>query len=334
MHVHHAVIHKIEKDAGQHNIVVTNANQLLAIDETVTRVTTELRDLYRHSNVYGVFQENPDEYRFQVILDNCEQGDYNQFLDFTVNAIEILQHRMALSAPSAGGYVFFAHYEESEEHFLFIVMLRDTVGAHVTSNLTLEDSLHLDLTDLFVAGRINITRWREVLDDDLDTQHKYVSFIRRKRELANYFIDFIGCTEIVRPKEATTKLIEVLDDYMQQNEFPAEKKESFRSRTREYLTSCVEHQNEASVEYLSRILDEDNPDSFNDHASQEQYNLSSLFRVDPGPLVRLLGVTFSSAELKLKMTTRFVRDHVSTDNRSVVITDAPKELLAEIQKLI
>ena len=330
MNVENAVIHQINKKPGE-SPTVSLAEKELVIDVTMSDVAGQVRDLYRGSGVYGIFREDADNYPFQTLLSQVEKHEWSGFFNFTKKATAILVKEMSSQAASAGGYILFMRYIESGSTYLFVIMLNDKIGASVTKNLELKKSIHLDLNKLYVAARINIDLWKEEGKDG--TGHNYASFIRGRRTLSTYFIDFIGCTEITKPAEITNLAIDILHDYITKNKFDKLKKDAYRERADSYLRECISASKEASVETLSLRLDEVNPTNFSDFASNDEYQMSNLFVVDKPSLRRLGGIKFTQAGLSISASTGYIRSHITTNNGRVIIDKAPKELIQEIKAL-
>ncbi len=91
---------------------------------------------------------------------------------------------------SVGGHVLFAHYQQGMTDYLAIALLHHSEGVAVTEQLDVTPSRHLDLGQLHLAARINVSEWQN------NKQSKqYISFIKGKngKKVSEYFRDFIGC---------------------------------------------------------------------------------------------------------------------------------------------
>lgn len=335
MEVKGAIIHRIDKRSATTEANLHLAEAELVIDETVTRVAEELRGLYKSGVVYGIFQDNEEVYRFQPFLRSCMDQDWEDFLSFTHQSMHLLKARMEEKPASAGAYVMFIRYAEQDNSYLFILMLNDKVGASVADDLTLKKAIHLDLTKLYVAARINLSRWRAEQQEDEYGQHKYISFIRGRREVSDYFTAFIGCTEVTKPAKATNSVIDILFDYSREKEFTTAEKDRYRAVADDYLRGCLTEEREASLERLSMLLNEDAPEDFLEFATSEEYGMAAYFPVDRSRLARLQGVRYDSKALKIRMTDSYVRQHVTVDdNGNITLSQVPDELVGEIKALL
>lgn len=335
MEVLSAIIHRVDKQSASTEVHLHLAEADLAIDETVTRVATEVRGLYKRGVVYGVFQPDEETYRFQPLLRECMDQDWADFLPFTQQAMRLLKARMEEKPASAGGYVMFIRYVEQDTDYIFVLMMNDKVGAAVTDRLTLKDSIHLDLGKLYVAARVNLSRWRLDQRENEPGQHKYVSFIRGRRIVSDYFTAFIGCSEITKPAKATGLVIDILHNYAREKNLSAEEKDRHRRIADDYLRACLEEEREASLEQLSVQLNEEAPEDFLEFATAEEYGMGAFFPVDRSTLARLRGVRYDSQQLKIRMSEAYVRGHVTVgDNGSITLNQAPEELMEEVLALL
>ena len=327
MDVKHAVIHQVTKEQGTPDVNLFLANGILTIDETVIRVAEELKKLYKGQAIYGQFSNNDEVHRFRPNLKDCMDKDWANFYDFSKIAMSLLKNKLEQKIASAGGYVLFLHYFENEKEYFFVLMLNDKIGASVTENLALKKSIHLDLSKLYVAARINITLWESEED------HKYVSFIKGKRDISDYFIDFIGCTEVNDPKKDTDRLITILNEYMRNNKFSSDLKQEYRSAAATYLKECADEQRDASLKILSTRLNSDEPDSFYDYATDEVHEMSTFFNVDKSRLKKLTGIDFSQTGFKIKMSSEYVKNHVSINDNKLIIDNPPQKLKEDIENI-
>src|SRR5690554_7848362 len=88
---------------------------------------------------------------------------------------------------STGGHVLFAHYQQGMTDYLAIALLHHSEGVTVTESLDVAAARHLDLGQLHLATRINLSEWQN------NKQSKqYISFIKGKngKKVSEYFRDF------------------------------------------------------------------------------------------------------------------------------------------------
>ncbi|TIL93073.1 MAG: hypothetical protein E5Y73_14895 [Mesorhizobium sp.] len=95
---------------------------------------------------------------------------------------------------ATGGHVLFAHLEKDEQRFLLVAIINDKLGAALTKSFDIASVEHLDLDGFRFAGRINMTAWTNSAD-------RYIGFLKGKRNVAEYFKEFLGCDSTVQDLE-------------------------------------------------------------------------------------------------------------------------------------
>ena len=109
----------------------------------------------------------------------------------------------------------------------------------MTESLDVAPAKHLDLGQLHLAARINISEWQN------NKQSKqYISFIKGKngKKVSEYFRDFIGCQEGV-DAPATRTLLKAFSDYVESEDLP---EEQAREKTRHWWTTPAPRPSSAS----------------------------------------------------------------------------------------
>ncbi len=93
---------------------------------------------------------------------------------------------------------------------------------------------HLDLGQLHLAARINISEWRN------NKQSKqYISFIKGKggKKVSDYFRDFIGCQEGVDSPSETRTLLKAFSDFVESEDMAEEQAREKTETLVDYATS-------------------------------------------------------------------------------------------------
>lgn len=145
----------------------------------------------KQGKAWGFFHGESGAYPFSGWLAQYMEG-IQDFTAFSRQAVEHLQKLMEESNLSTGGHVLFAHYQQGMTDYLAIALLHHSEGVAVTESLDVAPAKHLDLGQLHLAARINISEWQN------NKQSKqYISFIKGKngKKVSEYFRDFIGCQE-------------------------------------------------------------------------------------------------------------------------------------------
>ncbi len=192
MPIKHAIVHLIEKKPDGTPAVLHARDAELGDSQAIENLLADLNESYNAKNkAWGFFQGESGAYPFSGWLGEYLEGD-RDFVGFSREAVEHLQKLMEESNLSTGGHVLFAHYQQGMTDYLAIALLHHSEGVAVNESLEVTPSRHLDLGQLHLAARINISEWRN------NKQSKqYISFIKGKggKKVSDYFRDFIGCQE-------------------------------------------------------------------------------------------------------------------------------------------
>ncbi len=104
----------------------------------------------------------------------------------------------------------------------------------MNESLEVTPSRHLDLGQLHLAARINISEWRN------NKQSKqYISFIKGKggKKVSDYFRDFIGCQEGVDSPSETRTLLKAFSDFVESEDMAEEQAREKTETLVDYATS-------------------------------------------------------------------------------------------------
>lgn len=206
MNITHIVIHELEKETGKIGAGLTLFNTTIDnTDKRVVKLITELNNRYKNrTETYGVFDsKNPTVFHtaFEKYYKNRTEID---FVDFTQKASEDLRTRVDSNAPAKGGYLIFAHYEQTRK-FVSAFLVRNTIGLSFKKDVkhkqfNLDDVQHIDFENLAMACRISIDAFRK-------KEIRYLSFINKKGdEMSQYFTRWISSTD-TETNEDDTKLL-------------------------------------------------------------------------------------------------------------------------------
>ncbi|EKC1486941.1 TPA: nucleoid-associated protein, partial [Pseudomonas aeruginosa] len=219
MPIKHAIVHLIEKKPDGTPAVLHARDAELGDSQAIENLLADLNESYNAKNkAWGFFQGESGAYPFSGWLGEYLEGD-RDFVGFSREAVEHLQKLMEESNLSTGGHVLFAHYQQGMTDYLAIALLHHSEGVAVNESLEVTPSRHLDLGQLHLAARINISEWRN------NKQSKqYISFIKGKggKKVSDYFRDFIGCQEGVDSPSETRTLLKAFSDFVESEDMAEE----------------------------------------------------------------------------------------------------------------
>lgn len=250
----------------------------LAASDAIENLLADLNDSYnaKQGKAWGFFHGESGAYPLSGWLKQYLDEE-KDFTAFSRIAVEHLQKLMEESNLSTGGHILFAHYQQGMTEYLAIALLHHSEGVAVNAELDVMPSRHLDLGQLHLAARINLSEWK-----NNQNSKQYISFIKGKngKKVSDYFRDFIGCQEGVDGPGETRTLLKAFSDFVESEDMP---EESAREKTQtlvEYATTQTKLGEPVTLEELSSLIDEDRPKAFYDHIRNKDYGLSPEIPAD------------------------------------------------------
>lgn len=227
MNITEATIHQLIKAAqtsGDGCVQINPRTTPLPIDGVLTTLCMDLLALYaKTANSYGTLGQDPTLHMFPVRLNEYVQRTID-FQTFTTSTLRLISKEMEDAIFANGGYALFLRYQQSDEDFMLIAMLKLKPGAGINEQtLNLEPTLTIDLSLLHEAARINLTRWASVTEP-------YLSFIKgraKNGDVTDYFREALACQNFTKSSHHTAQLIKAADAFVEAREdlvTPEEKK--------------------------------------------------------------------------------------------------------------
>ena len=323
MVVHAIIIHKLSKAVGK-QATLKKRDTLLAINEKTLSFVDEISGSYWRSGVHhGIFNADTVSYPFQLLLSHYLEHKHD-FVTFSHKALDFLKTKIDTQSLATGSYVIFAHYE-SDEPYLAILTLDDRHGYGIDDNLNLTEAIHLETDKIHVASTVNLKRWSA--GDD-----RYLSFVQGRRELANYFVSFVGCTDLTSAKEQSRGLIVAVKDYLSAQGTQVDESERLQNLVFDHCSQCIQTKQPIFLASVAAILNGGRPNEFVEFANGEKYKVSSSFGGDRTVLRSLRFVSFRSKTLSISFEKDLFGKSVvyRPKENALVIKNIPPELKEQL----
>ncbi|MEX5328066.1 nucleoid-associated protein [Pseudomonas paraeruginosa] len=327
------IVHKLLKDANQREAQIDLRPAELPVNQSVQRLVEHLHKLYseRAGKGYGRFEDNDDEYPAQRFIRQHEVTKEIDFLEMSNRLMVHLQSRASVEQFATGGFVLIVRMTNDDNDYLLVAIVTEVVGTAITEGLDVVDSVHLDMSQLRVAGRVDITAWLAGAD-------RYISFLKGRGDIANYFRLFLGCNDLVLALEESKKLVQGLEQFAVERELDAARRDEFLEQAHDYITSLGKGV-PVSLEALSNHLWPDEPAVLQTKLASDDLGLSDGFVPDRRAIKGLVKFEGKSDHWKLTFDRRAIRaGHLryNPETDSIVLTHIPdglrEELLEEIEE--
>ncbi|HCE7523152.1 nucleoid-associated protein YejK, partial [Pseudomonas aeruginosa] len=331
MPIRHAIVHLIDKKPDGNPATLHARQSELGDSQAMENLMADLNESYnaKPNKAWGLFQGESGAYPFSGWL-NEYLDNGKDFVAFSVQAVEHLKLLMEESNLSTGGHVLFCHYQQGMTDYLAIALLQHSEGVVVTESLDVTPSRHLDLGQLHMAARINISEWR-----NNKASKQYISFIKGKggRKALDYFRDFIGCTEGVDGPSETRTLLKAFSDFVESEDLPEEQAREKTDVLVGYATSQAKLGEPMALDALSELMDDQAPRAFYDYIRNKDYGLSPEIPADKKTINQFRRFTARTEGLSLTFEAHLLGSKIEFDEGRdmLIIRGLPEKLRSELR---
>jgi len=332
MPIRHCIVHLIDKKPDGSPAVLHARDSELAASAAMENLLADLNESYnaKQGKAWGLFHEESGAYPFSGWLKAYLDGEQD-FTAFSRQAVEHLQKLMEESNLSTGGHVLLAHYQQGMTDYLAIALLHHSEGVAVTDALDVTPAKHLDLGQLHLAARINISEWQN------NKQSKqYISFIKGKngKKVSDYFRDFIGCQEGVDGPGETRTLLKAFSDFVESEDLPEEQAREKTKALVGYASGQAKLGEPITLEELSGLIDEERPKAFYEHIRNKDYGMAPEFPADKRTLSQFQRFTGRAEGLSISFEAHLLGSKIEYDEGRdmLIIRQLPTQLKDQLKR--
>ncbi|KAF0812319.1 Nucleoid-associated protein YejK [Andreprevotia sp. IGB-42] len=327
-------------DAQQHTVRNLIVHQLIkephgpasiALRPGEMRVTAAAQRLIDHlcmryaertGKGYGRFEDDEDNFPMPRFI---RQHVVEASIDFITLAQLMMQHlqmRAGEEQLASGGYVLIARVEAMGRDVLIVALVTETVGTAITEGLDIIDSIHLDMTNVRVAGRIDLEGWQRGAE-------RYISFLKGRGDVAHYFKLFLGCNDVILALKETQKLVQGLTQFAERQQLPNDTRDALFERAHGYLEEAGSEGEPVSLDVLVQRAWPDAPAELRNTLGEEERELSGGFVPDRRAIRPLTHFKASAEHWKIEFDRSSLRSGqviYNRENGTLVLTEIPDDL--------
>lgn len=332
MPIHHSIVHLIEKKPDGSPAQLHLRDRELGDSPAIDNLLGDLNENYnaKQGKAWGLFHDESGAYPLRGWLSAYLDGE-SDFTTFSQRAVEHLKNLMEQSNLSTGGHVLFAHYQQGMSDYLVIALLHHSEGVAVSEALEVTPAKHLDLNQLHLAARINISEWH-----NNQQSRQYISFIkgRNGKKVSDYFRDFIGCQEGVDAPNETRTLLKAFSDFVESEDLAEEQTWEKTSTLVDYATTQARLGEPIALEELSGLIDEDRPRAFYEHIRNKDYGLSAEIPPDKRTLNQFRRFTGRAEGLSISFEAHLLGSRIEydEDRDTLIIRQLPSQLKDQLKR--
>lgn len=327
------IIHRVLKKAGAVEATITTRDTVLDISGEVELLVKDILTLYnsKSARAYGIFNPDHENYPFSTYVSSY-LSDAAKFVKFTHVSMSRLHNKIKDASLATGGYIAFIHYKTDVKNYIMVVMLNDKSGTAINAaTLEINKTIHLDLSKLHFAARLNVTDWQSG-----DTT-KYLSFIKGRgtEGISKYFREFVGCDEFTDSKRLTERLVQAVKDFGTTKNLTDEATQQLKKRCFNYCEEKRKGNETVLLEDLANHVWETVPEEFLSFVNDEKYGLSSGFEPNRECLRRLYRYSGKEKGLTISFDAELLgqRVHYNKGEQTLTIKGVPKDLKQELDAI-
>ncbi|MBO4234753.1 hypothetical protein FO675_10705 [Riemerella anatipestifer] len=328
------VIHKINKIAGNKKSTIKLAEKEIEIGKSEVRFIADVRDSFNKRSVptHGVFEDNFEFNGFQKAIKEYSEKKID-FMQFTIDSMTYYKKVIENSAPATGGFLIFADFTitDNNERYILVLSIDNKKGYNLSEiELAIQEIQNLELNKMDLASIINLTRWK-LSENSFNEIKTYLTFIRGKKKISDYFQNFIGCLDKTTATESSTLLLNTINSYLKENDYEEKIAKEIKSKILDYCQNANRNKKEILLSQISFLFDEENPHHFLEYASDERFGNSEVIKYDSRTLRSLKYIDYQTPDFTLKFNKQLLGKsiRINSDKTKITITDIPEELKSQ-----
>jgi nucleoid-associated protein YejK len=330
------VIHKINKTAGDKKSTLKLAKNEIKVGKPEIKFIADVRESFNKKSVptHGVFEDSIAYNGFQKAIKDYKDKKID-FMQFSNDSMEYYKRVIESSAPASGGFMIFADFkitDNNNERYILVLSIDNKKGYNLNDiDLVIQEIENLELSKMDLASIINISRW-ELSADPKNEIKTYLTFIRGKKKISDYFQNFIGCADKTTATESSTRLLNTMNSYINEKGIEEKVAKDLKSKILDYCQDSNKRKKEILLSHISYLFDEQNPDDFAQYAVDERFGNGEVVKYDSKTLRTLKYIDYQSPDFTLKFNKQLFLGKsikINKDKTIITISDLPDELKAQ-----
>lgn len=330
MPIQHCVIHYLDKKPDDSPATLQAAPAPLEINSQLEDLLVDFNASYnaKPGKSWACFLA--DDEALPAGLKALQQGQQ----EFQALSLQLAQHWQRLLDEQQlylNGHLCLMLYQFNMADYCLVALLPQRRGLRINAELQPEDIQHLDLTQLQLACRINLSEWR----NNASSRH-YISLLKGKggKKLADAFLALLHAEEHGDAPADTRTLLRAFSDYIDTTGLD---EEPVQEKTKALVQYTKEQQRKGEpVELagLSEALDEDNPRAFYEHIRNLDYGLSDYVPTDRKTINQFQRFTGRAEGLSISFEAHLLGSRVEYDEQRdmLIIRQLPTQLKDQLKR--
>ncbi|WP_110657230.1 nucleoid-associated protein [Salinicola halimionae] len=265
--------------------------------------------------------------RFAFELERYRSGEIN-FSDFTRQTTESLMPLIDAHL-SIGGHWWFVHSRQGEAEYLTLTLLHQREGYGFDSDLNVVPVQQLNLGQLMLAARIDLTQWQR------GQSRQYITYVqdRGNKKLVEDFRLWLGCQEGINAGAETRTLLKAFSDYVESEDLPEEASREKTETLIDYANAQAKRGEPITLDELSKLVDEQQPKAFYDYIRNQDYGLAAEIPPDKRTLQQFKRFAGRASGVSISFDSHLLGNSIEYDDERdrLIIKQVPGQLKDQIK---
>ncbi|WP_100641596.1 nucleoid-associated protein YejK [Alteromonas facilis] len=339
--IHQFIVHQLLVKSEQ-KLTLLPREACIEVTPSIETLVAQINHAFngKPSKGIGKFAAPEDEQAFifeqalnQMLIGSESESSEETFQHFTQAAAQHLIATMADMQMVETGFLVFCRYEYLATDYLMVCLLNTQQHVHVDKQLELTISEHLDLAKMQLAARIDLTQLSVQPE-----KARYISFIKGRmgRKVADFFMAFLGCEELLDIKQQNAQLLNSVDDYLASEQLDVQEKQQHRDTVKEYYKEKIASGDDIQLSELSAKLPSDAAENFDfsQFVQASETPIEDTFQPDRAVIKQLAKFSGQGGGVTLSFDRNLYGDKVKYDAHTdtLVIRGIPPNLKDQLMR--
>nr|DAI22377.1 MAG TPA: 37-kD nucleoid-associated bacterial protein [Caudoviricetes sp.] len=319
--IKHIIYHELAKEQFNTAKLTINPNEHPS-DDINSAFLAHLIKAYsgKAGKGYGYFEPDTDSYPMPKILKEYLTSPDTLFESTSERMMKVLETEINRKPSASGGKVIIAHYVENAHDYLLVALLNE----HVTfsaNNWKMLQNESLDIEHLKFAGRVDLTAWQ-------NGTARYISFLKGRDNVSQYFKLFLACNDVLIAQEETKKLVGLIEEFAEEKNLDTESKSDFFRRVQDYLYEINEHNEPFSADTFANRVWAHAPQELTEKLANDEKGISEGFIPDKRSVKALSTFSGKTKHWSLTFNRSAISDgEIELSNDKLIINNPPEKLI-------
>jgi nucleoid-associated protein len=289
----------------------------------------QLHNIYnaKPSKSYAAFSEEKNT-AFSQGLHNYINKEI-AFDHVSKSTLQLFQAELEKYEFEETGYLLLIDYEYVATRYFMVGVVNLTDHFAIDTDFGIQRARHLDLNKIQLAARIDVSNLMHAKDD-----LKTISFIKGRagRQVNDFFMDLLGCTETVNAKTQSKELLTAIDDFMSTESMAQAEKSDTREKVFEYCSEKITSGEDADMSELNEALSLVSDNEFKDFIQQQEYSFDDKVTLDKSTVRKLVKLSGAGGGVSVSFDRVLLGDRVnySPGSDTLTIKGVPASLKAHL----